>query len=173
MGTMGPKYKMGTKCHTGNWPISQPVDSHGKLIIIVINTFVPSVDWKRVFDILDRKGFCYILQAPASDVVFKTQVQTQAGTVRRQQMRYSSQFVLTLVSSYSFFCHFVLNSFSFSSFVLLRSNRTHFSQFDLILKFSICMHINLEFISVKRSQKKLYVKILHIFLDFFLYCCLC
>ena len=30
LGTMGPKYKMGTKGHTVNWPICQPVDSHGK-----------------------------------------------------------------------------------------------------------------------------------------------
>ena len=62
--------------------------------------------------------------------------------IRTQVNSYPSQFVLILVSSYSFFGQFILISFSFGQFVLIWLIRTHFGQFVLILKFNIFKYIN-------------------------------
>ena len=54
-------------------------------------------------------------------------------SIRSQVNSCSSQFVLILVNSYSFFGQFVLIEFFFGQFVLIWSIRTHFGQFVLIL----------------------------------------
>ena len=55
-------------------------------------------------------------------------------SIRSQVNSYSSQFVLILVNSYSFFGQFVLIEFFFGQFVLIWSIRSHFGQFVLTVK---------------------------------------
>ena len=55
-------------------------------------------------------------------------------SIRSQVNSYSSQLVLILVNSYSFFGQFVLIEFFFGQFVLIWSIRSHFGQCVLTVK---------------------------------------